>query len=102
MAALVAVILVAALQPSAGFVGAGLWRPGGVTHRSSQSRVDAALEADAAGDSWAPAGADEVPNDPNELKVSGIRARLPGGDECTVWYVHLQLGHHLDAVSGWC
>lgn len=99
MSALVAVLLLAALQPSAGFVGGGLWRPGGVTHRSSQSRVDAAREADAAGDSWAPAGADELPNDPNEVQVGEVRACSHVDDGCTArWHVYLQLGH-LDVRS---
>lgn len=98
MAALVAVLLLAALQPSAGFVGGGLWRPGGVTHRSSQSRVNAAREADAAGDSWAPAGADELPNDPDEVQVGEIRACSHVDDGCTAWHVYLQLGH-LDVRS---
>lgn len=69
MNALAALLIVAALQPSAGFVGAGLWRPRGMSHRSSQSRGAAPPEADAPGDSWAPAGADEVPVDPDELQV---------------------------------
>lgn len=73
MDALVAVLLVVALQPSAGFVSAGLWRPAVLSHRSSQSRVAAAPGEDAAGDSWASAGAaDKVPSDPNELQVGEI------------------------------
>lgn len=70
--ALVGLLLVAALQPSAGFVGAGLSRPRGISHRSSQSRVAVFPEPDAADDSWVAAGAGKVPNDPSELQVRDV------------------------------
>jgi len=43
---------------------------------SSQSRHAAA--GDVGGDSWAPSGIDEIPNDPNDLQVGNVLALGPG------------------------